>query len=288
MKTITILSGKGGVGKSSLSASLAAFLSEKNKIIAADCDVDAANLALLFGIKKLKNKKIISTGSKAYPTPKASQCKNIVANCAFSAITWDKKKQKPIINKFFCEGCGVCKLLCPEGIIMKKTKNAVIGEAKINENFSLVSGQLKMGESGSGSIIDTVKQRAYKLGLKMQADFIVIDSSPGIGCPVISSIKGSDYIIAITEPTPIAFNALKRVLEVVNHFKIPYGIVINKWDMNKPFSKKIEIYAQNKNISILEKIPYSKDFVRAMVEMKPVIEFNTKYRKNIENIFNQI
>ncbi len=287
MKTITILSGKGGVGKSSLSASLAILLAKKNKVVAADCDVDAANLALLFDIKNLRKKEEISTNKKAFINKNAKNCKNIVDKCPFSAISWDEEKQIPKINEFLCEGCGVCKLLCPKDITLKKVKNAIIGEAKINDDFLIASGQLKMGESGSGNIVNAVKQRAGKLAEKIKANFIVVDSSPGIGCPVIASIKGSDYVIAITEPTPVAFNALKRVLEVVEHFQVSYGIVINKWDINKPFTKKIELYAKEKRISIIEKIPYSKDFLEAMIKMKPVVEINSKYRKIFRGIINQ-
>ena len=288
MKIITILSGKGGVGKSTLSASLAILLAEKNKIIAADCDVDAANLALLYGIKNLRKKEEISTNYKAFTNRNARQCKNIVDNCAFSAISWDEKKQMPLINKFLCEGCGVCKLLCPKGITIKKVKNATIGEVKTNYGFPLISGQLKMGESGSGNVVNIVKERARKAAEKIGADFLIIDSAPGIGCPVIASIRGSDYVIAITEPTPPALSALKRVLQVVEHFKVPYDIVINKWDINKPFIKKIEEYAKEKDVSIIGRIPYRKDFIKAMIKMKPVVEINPKYRKNFENIIEKI
>jgi len=247
MKTITILSGKGGVGKSSLCASLAVLLAEKNKIVAADCDVDAANLALLFAIKQLKNVEKISTNYKAFANEKARKCKNIVDNCAFSAISWNEKRKMPEINGFLCEGCGVCKLLCPQGISIKKVKNAVIGQAKTSYGFFIISGQLKMGGAGSGNVVNIVKEKAEKFVDQIKADFLVVDSAPGIGCPVIASIKGSDYVIAITEPMPVAFSALKRVLQVVEHFKIPYGIVINKWDINKLFTIKIEKFAKENN-----------------------------------------
>ena len=288
MKTITILSGKGGVGKSSLAASLSVLLAEKNKIMAVDCDVDAANLALLLGVKNLSKKENISTNCKAFVNKKAKQCKNIINNCVFSAISWDEKRQIPKINKFLCEGCGVCKLLCPEGIIIKKVKNAVIGGAKTNYGFPIVSGQLEMGESGSGNVVNVVKERAEKMAKKINADFLVVDSAPGIGCPVIASIRGSDYIIAVTEPMPVAFSALKRVLQVVEHFKIPYGVIVNKWDINKPFTRKIEKYIKEKGAFVIGRIPYSKDFIEAMVKMKPVVRVNPKYQKIFQEITKKI
>ncbi|MEA3296110.1 MAG: ATP-binding protein [Patescibacteria group bacterium] len=288
LKTVTILSGKGGVGKSSISASLAFLMAQKNKIVAVDCDVDAANLALLFGLNKLIKNEKVSTNIKAFVNKNAQGCKKIVKNCAFSAISWDEKKQLPKINNFLCEGCGVCKLLCPNGIDMKKVENAVIGEGQTKYGFTVVSGQLKMGESGSGKVVTVVKERAQKIAKKQQAEYLIVDSAPGIGCPVIASIRNSDYILAVTEPTPTAFKALRRVLEVVEHFGINYGIIINKSDLNKNFVKKIEKFAKEKKVSIVEKIPFSKDFVEAMIKMKPVVEINPNYQKIFQKIINHI
>jgi len=288
MKTITILSGKGGVGKSTISASLALVLAQEEKIVAADCDVDAANLALLFGIKNLKNKEKISTNYKAFVNQEAKKCRSIVDNCAFDAISWDNKKAIPQINEFLCEGCGTCKLLCPEGISIRKVNNAVVGEQKTKYGFPIISGQLKMGESGSGNVVNVVKEKATELARKTGSNFLIVDSAPGIGCPVIASVKGSDYVVAVTEPTPAAFSALKRALEVVEHFGVSYGIIINKWDMNKKFVKNIEDFAKRKNIKIIKKIPYSKDFIQAILLMKPVIEINLIYKKMFEEIVKKV
>ncbi|MEA2098421.1 MAG: ATP-binding protein [Patescibacteria group bacterium] len=288
LKTVTILSGKGGVGKSSISASLAFLMAQKNKIVAVDCDVDAANLALLFSLNKLTKNEKVSTNIKAFVNKNAQGCKKIVENCAFSAISWNRKKQLPEINNFLCEGCGVCKLLCPNGIDMKKVENATIGEGQTKYGFTVVSGQLEMGESGSGKVVTIVKERAQKIAKKQQAEYLIIDSAPGIGCPVIASIRGSDYILAVTEPTPTAFQALRRVLEVVEHFGINYGIIINKSDLNKNFVKKIEKFAKEKKVLIVGKIPFSKDFVGAMIKMKPVVEVNPNYQKIFQKIVNHI
>jgi len=286
MKTITVLSGKGGVGKSSLTASLAILLAKKYKIVAADCDVDAPNLALLLGIKELKKKEEISTNYKAVVNKEARNCKNIVDVCAFSAITWDKKNKIPKINKFLCEGCGACQLLCPKGISLKKVKNATIGEAKTKYKFSIVSGQLKIGEAGSGNVVEVVKTRARKIAV--DADFMIVDSSAGIGCPVIAAVRDSDFVIGITEPTPSGLSDLKRAFDVVNHFKIPHGIVINKYDLNKKFTKQIENFAKKNKILILGKLPYDKKFVEAMVNLVPVVEYNPEYEKLFSKIIEKI
>lgn len=288
LKTITILSGKGGVGKSTISASLAVLLVQKNQIVAADCDVDASNLALLFGIKELEKREKISTNLKAFVNKKAKNCRKIVDNCAFSAISWDEKKGLPKINSFLCEGCGVCQLLCPEGIILKKVKNAIIGEKMTKYGFPLVSGQLEMGESGSGKVVSVVKERAEKMAKQKNAQYLIVDSAPGIGCPVIASVRGSDYILAVTEATPTALRALQRVLQVVEHFGVKYDIIINKWDLNKDITEKIEKFAGEKKVQVVAKIPYSLDFVKAMVMMKPIVEVSPKYRKLFPKIIKKI
>jgi len=289
MKTITILSGKGGVGKSSLVASLAVLLfKEKGKsIVAADCDVDASNLALLFNARLGKRKRI-STNYKAFVNEKSKNCKEIVDVCAFSAISWDEKKHMPEINRLLCEGCGACQLLCPDGIELKRVKNAVVGEAETSYGFPLVSGQLEMGESGSGNVVEAVKERARKKAERIKADFIVLDASAGIGCPVIASIKGSDYIIGITEPTPSGLSDLKRVFEVVNHFGIPHGIIINKHDLNKRWTGQIENFAYRNKLPVLGKLPYDRRFVEAMVNLMPIVVYEKSYRKTFSDIFNKI
>lgn len=291
MKTITILSGKGGVGKSSFAASLSIVLAEKYRIVAADCDVDAPNLALLFGIRKLKKKEKISTNYKAFITKDIKKCPNakkLLDVCTFSAISWDERREMPVINKFLCEGCGACKLLCPEGIELRKVKNAVVGRAKTKYGFHIVSGQLKVGESGSGNVVEVVKENARKIAQEIKADFIVVDSAAGIGCPVIASIKGSDFVVGIAEPTPSGLSDLKRVLEVVNHFGINYGIVINKYDLNRKVTKEIEKFAKVNRVPILGKLPYDKKFVKAIVNMMPIVVYEKKYEKIFKEIVNKV
>ena len=287
MKIITIFSGKGGTGKTTVASCLAVMLSREKNIAVADCDVDAPNLGLSLGLKEKDYSsfiKIRASEKAELIKEKCTGCKKCLNVCSFNAIKWNKKQNIPIFDKLLCEGCGTCVIVCPENAIkLIKVENATISVGKAY-GFGIVSGQLKMGESGSGRIVMEVKRKAREIARKENAELILVDSSAGIGCPVIASVNGSDYVIAVTEPTPSALSDLKRGLKIVNHFGIPCGIVINKYDLNKEFSNKIEVFAKKNKIALLGKIPYNRKFVDALVNLKPAVVYN----KSFELIFNKI
>jgi len=280
MKTITIFSGKGGTGKTTVSSSLAVMLSRERKIAVADCDVDAPNLGLSLGLKEKDYSSFINLRASEKAElikEKCTGCKKCLNVCSFNAIKWDKKQNIPVFDDLLCEGCGTCVIVCPENAIkLRKVENATISVGKAY-GFGIVSGQLKMGESGSGRIVMEVKRKAMEIARKENAELILVDSAAGIGCPVIASVNGSDYVIAVTEPTPSALSDLKRGLKIVNHFGIPCGVVINKYDINKEFSNKIEKFANKNKIPILGKIPYNKEFVEALVNLRPAVVYNKKF-----------
>lgn len=284
MKTITVLSGKGGVGKSSISASLSLLLSEKNKIIVADCDVDASNLALVFGKKEddFVEWEPISTNRKAvFDLEKCNSCKKCFDSCYFNAIAWENNKPK--LKQFSCEGCEVCKMVCPVGAIkMEDVYNAKIGYTKTDYDFNLVSAQLDPGESGSGKLVSAVRRKAKDLSEGL--DYLLVDSAAGIGCPVIASVVGSDYCILVAEPTPSSIADVGRALEVVSHFDIKAGLIINKSDINEKYKKELLKFGKEKKLDFLGEIPYDKSFSNALVEMVPVIKFDNKLLKNFQNI----
>lgn len=292
MKRITILSGKGGTGKTTVSSNLAFLLSKSKKIIAVDCDADAPNLSLALSVKEKDFSELqnVQTNEKAVlDEKKCNGCKKCFEICNFGAIEWDNEKNKPVFNSLLCEGCGTCQLVCPnKAIKLIKVNNGVIGKAKTKYGFHLISGQLNIGSTGSGKIVSLIKEKAEKLADKEKAEIIMADSAAGVGCPVIASIQGSDFIVAVTEPTPSALHDLKRALKTVEHFRIPCGLVINKYDLNSEFSKKIEEFAQELKIPILGKIPYDKAFVKALVNMTPITKENLKYQKMFKKIINKI
>lgn len=284
MRTITLLSGKGGTGKSSITASLAIVLSKNKKIICADCDVDASNLALIFGMKEddYNEWAELSAAQKVkFDYNKCNLSKKCFENCYFKAI--DFKNNRPELKEFGCEGCGVCELVCSANAVrLIDINNAKIGYAKTKYNFKIVSAQLKIGESGSGKIVAEVKKKVNQLA--NDAEIMLIDSAAGIGCPVIASVTGSDYCILVTEPTPSGLFDMERAYKIVKHFNIPSGIIINKFDLNIEYCKKIKQFAKDNNMEILGKLAYDEIFIKALVDMTPVVEISDTQKKSFNRI----
>ncbi|MFP4424235.1 MAG: P-loop NTPase [Candidatus Woesearchaeota archaeon] len=257
---LVVLSGKGGVGKSSITASLAVLLSRKKKVVCADCDVDASNLPLVLG-STADETYPINASKKAVISDACTSCKKCFETCYFNAIEWDSK---PIITGK-CEGCGTCAVVCPaKAITLKSFENAIltIGSGK---GIDIVAAQLKIGESGSGKIVNYVKETAEK----RQYDFMLIDAAAGVGCPVIASVKGADRAMLIVEPTPTSFADMQRANTLLDNFNIPSIIVINKCDIGE--TREIYQFAKEHNIPVVAEIPYEKRFVRALVNLRPAI-----------------
>lgn len=305
---IAVASGKGGVGKSMVASSLAILFSREKKIVAVDADVDAPNLHLwLGGLQAAGNspKPGFKTGPKAglFSLPAAegwdsvkqlstnqrpvidqencNLCGNCIEICQFDALFVENDELK--VNKYFCEGCGACAEVCPEGAIhMEPVNNA---EIRVKENtsygFPLVSAQLKPGETGSGKIVDEIKARAEEYDY----DLLLTDVPAGTGCPVISALKDVDYAVLVTEPTPSGLSDLKRVLEVVNHFGVPFGVVVNKWDINSDLSSRIESDFEGK---ILGKISYDKGVFKAISNITPVLETDLDTVGELRGIFENL
>jgi len=283
---LAVASGKGGVGKSMVVSTLAMLFSKSKPIVAVDCDVDAPNLHLWLGQReKWNEKQRISVSERPIiDKKKCKLCGKCVEICAFGALKALTPGVVPgvVLNNFFCEGCGACEVVCPQkAITMKAIKNAEIRIKKDVYGFPLVSAQLFPGETGSGKIVDKIKEKAE--GFDYQV--MVLDAPAGTGCPVIAALNGIDYAVLVTEPTPSGRSDLKRVLTVVNHFKIPYGVVINKWDINKKLSGKIEKEFAGR---MLGKISFDKRVFQAIARLQPILKTNLPVKKEIKNIYKQL
>ncbi|MCK4525012.1 MAG: ATP-binding protein [Candidatus Andersenbacteria bacterium] len=283
---IAITGGKGGTGKSMVATSLAVEFAGKEKTMLVDADVECPNDHLLLDIKR-KEYIIVYQPIPKWDFNKCVKCGKCADVCKQNAIVFVKGKY-PAFIKDICIGCKACLVSCPENAITETKKE--IGTIYTGKNYdvNLVSGELKIGELASGEVVSEVRKYSDEINKKIKADIVLIDSSAGVGCPVIASLIGTDYIIAVTEPTPSALHDLKRVLYLANHFGIKHGIVINKFDLAKNFCAKIEKFAKEKNIPIIGKIPYKKDFVDSTIKMKPVAEINPEYKKIFKKIINKI
>jgi len=283
---IAITGGKGGTGKSIVATSLAVEFARKTKTMLVDADVECPNDYLLLSVKRKEYAKVYQ------PIPKwnfseCTKCGMCASVCKQNAIVFVEGKY-PAFVKDVCIGCKACIVACPENAITTTKKEIGIIYTGENYNVNLVLGELKLGELASGEIVAEVRKYSEEINKKIKANTILIDSAAGIGCSVIASLVGTDYIVAVTEPTPSALHDLKRVLYLANHFGIKHGIVINKFDLEKRFCSKIEDFAKENNIPIIGKIPYRKDFVDSTIKMKPVVEINPKYKKIFKEIMNKI
>ncbi len=283
---IAVTGGKGGTGKSLVATSLAVEFAKNNKTALLDVDVECPNDHLLLSVKRKKFTKIYQPIPK-WDFDKCTKCGKCASVCKQNAIVFVKNKY-PAFVKDVCIGCKACIVACPQNAISEAKKEIGTIYTGKNYNLILISGELKLGELSSGEVVAEVRKHSEKINKKLKSKIILIDSAAGIGCPVIASLVGTDYIVAVTEPTPSALHDLKRVLYLANHFQIKHGIVINKYDLAKNFCLEIEKFAKINNIAIIGKIPYRKDFVDATIKMKPVTKINPDYQELFQKIIKQI
>ncbi len=248
MQRITVISGKGGTGKTTVVANLAALAEQA---VLADCDVDAPNLHLL--LKPSTSRERVFKGGKL-AVKQEEQCKHCgrcLAVCRFAAITDHYR-----INPFKCEGCGVCVYICPTKAL--ELQEQVTGTIYTSQSLygPMIHARLKTGADNSGKLVSAVRKEAEQAAAENGRELLLIDGSPGIGCPVIASLNGVDLALIVTEPTRSGCSDLKRILAVAGHFSIPALVVINKDDLNQAISLEIEGYCQKGKWPVIGRIPF--------------------------------
>ena len=282
MKQIVIISGKGGTGKTILTAALA-FLAEKK--VLADCDVDAANLYLMVH-PVIKETHTFTGGEKAiYNEKKCTYCGVCVSLCRFGAVH-SSDEGTISIDPFSCEGCRVCALSCPSQAI--EMKPVVCGEWYVSQTKygPFVHARLNPGEENSGKLVSVVRKKAKEIAGSNNMDWVFIDGPPGIGCPVIASLSGVDLAVAVTEPTLSAVHDMERVIETSKHFKVKTACIINKYDINKQNTQGIMNWCHNNNVEFLGKISYSEDAIKAVTQGIPIPELpESRLAKEIYEIW---
>ncbi len=265
-KELVIISGKGGTGKTSIVSSFAALA--QNKIMV-DCDVDAADLHLILKPEIIKTTEFFSGKKAEILKEKCIQCGRCIEVCRFDAISTDF-----IVNEIGCEGCGTCYFQCPVGAInFEQTKSGEWFESDTRFG-KLIHAKLGIAEENSGKLVSEIRNYARLLAHREGQDLIIVDGSPGIGCPVIASISGASLVVVVTEPTLSGLHDAERVLKLTKHFNIPACMCINKFDINLDMTKQIEEFCKKENIEIVGEISYSKDFTSAMIKEQSLIEFS--------------
>ncbi len=269
MKEITILSGKGGAGKTTVAAALASVV--KNAVFC-DNDVDAADLHLIFN-PEIKESYTFSSGNKAViNTEECTNCGLCTDYCRFDAIHPNDSGQLEV-NHFQCEGCRLCERVCPaEAITIIENNNNYwyVSETRFG---TLVHAKMGPGEENSGKLVTEVRRKAREIATKLKTDFIVNDGPPGIGCSAIASVTGTDLVLLVIEPTLSGLHDAARLVELAESFKIPIHAVINKFDINTEITGKVEKYLSDKNIPLAGKLAFEPKMVESMVAEQTIVEF---------------
>jgi len=285
VKELLVLSGKGGTGKTSIVGSFAVF--NKNAMLV-DCDVDASDLHLLLTPEVKERNDFISGVTAEIRPDDCSGCGTCVELCHYEAISMTHEEIASV-DHLSCEGCAVCAHFCPEDAIDLKPNHCGYWYFSHTEYGPMVHAELKPGEENSGKLVSLVKQKARQRAEELGKDIILVDGPPGIGCPVIASVSGADLILVVTEPTQSGLHDLERVLGLAGHFKIRSCVCINKWELNREMTEKIEETCRNRGIAVVGRVPFDETVIESLVQGVPVVEFkDCNASKSIANIWDAI
>lgn len=278
MKQLTVISGKGGTGKTTLTA---AFASLAKNAVLADCDCDASDLQLILTPDVQEEEDYVGSAT-AVKVDECSMCGRCREVCHFNAIDEDIN-----ISEMKCEGCGACVIACPEDAIeMREEKTGTVFASETRFG-PMVHAELEIGEEASGKLVNQVRRKAKEMA--GGGDLVLIDGSPGIGCPVIASIKGVDQVLVVAEPTVSGVHDLKRVLEVAEHFGVKASVCVNKYDINPDKTEEIKDFCSRENIPVFGEIPYDDVATEAMIEEESVVEHSdSELAEEVKKIWSKI
>jgi len=275
MKELVVLSGKGGTGKTSLVGCLAAL---NDKTVLVDCDVDASNLHLILQ-PEIQIKHDFIGGKKAHVYPAmCTGCGLCEVSCRFDAMREsDAAGITPgptfEVDSLKCEGCGVCAVVCPEDAI--RLEDHVSGRwfESESEYGPVVHGELGVAEGNSGKLVSQLRNRGVEIARERDLPLVIIDGSPGIGCPVIASLTGMSYALVVTEPSLTALHDMVRLLDLARHFEVPTGVCINKYDINETMTGTIEKKAAELGADIVGRVRFDPAVSEAQRASKPLVRY---------------
>lgn len=284
MKEIVIISGKGGTGKTSITASLAALA---NNSVFADCDVDAADLHLILSPDIKETHDFISGHIAKIDSAKCTGCGKCDELCRFDAVK--KVGDKFGIGDSLCEGCGVCVHFCPVKAIEFPDRNCGEWFKSDTRHGPMVHAKLGIGAENSGKLVSLVRKEAREIAEKRNSEYLIVDGPPGIGCPVIASLTGSDAVVVITEPTISGKHDYDRVSKLAKHFGISLFMLVNKWDINPKMAKEIEDLASADGAIVLGRVSYDKKVTSAQISGISIVESgDSKAGDEIKDIWTKL
>jgi MinD superfamily P-loop ATPase len=271
MKQLVILSGKGGTGKTTVTAALAHLASQGRAIVMADADVDAANLELVLNPTKQEAQDF--SGGKAAVIDAAAciSCGACAEVCRFDAIVSNNGVY--CVDELACEGCAACHYQCPADAIQMEEQRDGQWFRSDTRFGPLLHAHLFAGQENSGKLVTMVKQQARLRALDTNAALVLVDGPPGIGCPVIAACSGADLALHVVEPTVSGVHDLERIMATTDHFGVPSLVVVNKADLNPSRAEEIADYCAERGVEVVGRIPYDTVVTEAMVQGCPVTEY---------------
>jgi MinD superfamily P-loop ATPase len=283
VRELVVASGKGGTGKTSLTASLAVLA---GRAVVADCDVDAADLHLVLAPSP-RHRAPFFAGHEARVRPDAcTGCGLCVEECRSGAIL--PVDGKVVVEPLLCEGCGLCVHLCPEQAVdfpSRRCGDWFLSETRMGP---MVHARLEPGGESSGKLVTLVRREARRVALEGGFDLLLVDGPPGIGCPVIATLTGASELLAVTEPTPSGLADLGRLLELAEHFRVPASVCVNKWDLSGEGTAAVEALARTRRVPVLGRIPYDPRVTAAQVAGRSVVEEGGRAAAEITELWQRL
>ena len=261
MKQLVVISGKGGTGKTSILASFAQLAASAGPLTIADCDVEAPDLALLLPGPDIRTERFWSGRRARIDAESCTLCGLCAEQCRSAAI---RIEPLPLVDPLACEGCGVCALVCPVEAVSFVDNQAGVWMERRTAFGSLIHAALGVAQDNSGKLVSQVRQEARSAAERDGTDLILVDGPPGIGCPVHASVTGCDLALLVTEPTPSGEHDLERVLGLLDHFRLPAAVLINKHDLWPELTTRIEALAKETNAAVVGRLPFSPAVPRAL------------------------
>ncbi len=267
MKQLVILSGKGGTGKTTVAAALAHLAAQDHRVVLADADVDAANLGLVLAPVPQESHDFIGGKVAVVDPARCIACGRCSEVCRFAAVcAGDVYRVDPLA----CEGCAACVYECPADAIAMQSQCAGQWFVAMTRYGPLYHAHLFAGQENSGKLVTLIKQMARLRAFDDEADLLLIDGPPGIGCPVIASLAGADLALIVTEPTVSGAHDLQRALGLAAHFNIPAAVLLNKSDLSPAQAEPIAAYCAAMGIPLVGRLPYDSAVTAAMVRGEPI------------------